>query len=63
VRDNENGRRSKHYYHRDGRNNPQSQYQQQNDEHNKNSWNIGGFMKLDSMQYRKSDISNPKNVS
>jgi len=63
TRDDENGRRSKYYYHRDGRDNPQSQYQQQNDEHNKHSQNIRGFTIPDSIQYGKLDVSNPKNVS
>jgi len=63
ARHNENSRRSEHYYYRDGGDNPQSQYQQQNNECNKHSQNIGGFMKPDSMQHGKLDVSNPKNVS
>ena len=63
ARHNENSRKSKHYYHRNGKNNPQSQYQQQNNEYNEYSWNIRGFTKPDSIQHGKSDVSNPKNIS
>ena len=63
VRHNENSKRSEHYYYKDGGDNLQSKYQQQNDKCNKHSQNIRGFKKPNSIQYGKLNISNPKNVS